>query len=428
MIQEFKKGKRKVLVQLGCGGGKSYIMAKMIERSKGEVLVLTHRRELKAQHEELFKRLDLKNVRIEMIITESLHLKEREKPCLILADEAHLSKSRTWEEVISYYDTFTIGFTATPCRLDNKPLGSIYESIVKGVSVKYLIDNKCLAPYEYYAPMSVDTDNIEKSYGDFKQTQLAELMTDNCIYSDVVKSYKTLADGKKTIAYCVSVKHAHEMADLFNKNGYPSIAISAGTKNRQQIMDDFRDNKYLILFNVGLISEGISINDVECCLLLRPTMSLALYIQQAMRCMRYMEGKTAIILDCVGNYTRNPLPDADIDWSLETPVRTRKFDDKGNFTIRTCPNCFSVFKTADKCPYCNSEYPLHEREIKMKEEIELQRIAEENVKRMEGEKRKLRKEVGMARTYQDLVRIQKTRNYKYGWVIKQMQLKGIKRN
>ena len=424
MLQSFKEGRKKVLVQLGCGGGKSYIMAKMIQNARGNVLVLTHRKELKAQHEELFKSLGLSNVRVAMIITESLNLSD-EKPCMILADEAHLSKSKSWEKVIEHYDTYTIGFTATPCRLDNKPLGDIYEDIIKGITVKELIQRGCLSPYEYYAPMSVDTDNIDISMGDFKNTQLSELMTNNYIYSDVIKSWQRFAEHKKTIAYCVSVKHANEMAELFNRNGYTAVAISAKTKNRLQIMDEFKNGKYEILFNVGLISEGISINDVECCLLLRPTMSLALYIQQSMRCMRYMPNKTAIIIDCVGNYTRNPLPDADIDWSLDKPVKHKRYNESGNFTIRTCPNCFSVFKTADKCPYCNSEYPLHEREIKKKEEIELTRITEQNVKRMEEEKKKLRMEIGRARTYEDLVAIQRKRGYAKGWIFKMMQIKKI---
>ena len=144
----FRNGKKRVLVTVGCGGGKSYIFAKMADQAKGNVLVLTHRQELKEQTSKLFADNGI-NARVEMILTEANRLGECAKPALIITDEAHLSRSNSWMKVLDYYDTYTVGFTATPIRLDGKPLGDIYEELVTGVSVKWLIDNKRLAPYEY---------------------------------------------------------------------------------------------------------------------------------------------------------------------------------------------------------------------------------------------------------------------------------------
>lgn len=413
-VDAFRQGNKRVLVTVGCGAGKSYIFAKMAERTKGPVLVLTHRRELLDQTGRLFQEHGI-NARVEMVLTEANRLGEHERPALIITDEAHLSRSNSWMKVLDYYDTHTVGFTATPVRLDGKPLGDIYSALVTGVSVRWLIDNHRLAPYEYYAPTVVETDGLRVQAGDYVIKDLEQLMSDRAIYSDVLKSWERLAKGQKTIAYCVSVKHAQETAKMFTDAGYPAVEIDGSTppKKRLQIMDDFRNGKIMVLCNVGIISEGVSIDDVTCCLLLRPTESHALYWQQAMRCMRYQPGKTAIIVDCVGNYTRNPLPDAEVAWSLTESVRKKpKINDEGDFVIRTCPKCYKVFKTAPVCPYCGTEYPLHPREIKAHQDIELARITAEEAERVAEAKKKSRQEQGRAATFEELIKLGKQRGYK----------------
>ena len=410
----FRSGKKRVLVTVGCGGGKSYIFAKMAEQAKGSVLVLTHRQELKEQTGRLLADNGI-NARVEMILTEANRLGQYEKPSLIITDEAHLSRSNSWMKVLDYYNTYTVGFTATPIRLDGKPLGDIYDELVTGVSVRWLIDNKCLAPYEYYAPTAVETDGLRVQMGDYVIKDLEQLMSDRAIYSDVLKSWEKLAQGQKTIAYCVSVKHAKETAEMFSKAGYPAVEIDGSTppKIRSRIMQDFRDGKIMVLCNVGIISEGVSIDDVSCCLLLRPTESHALYWQQAMRCMRYQEGKTATIMDCVGNYTRNPLPDADVQWSLTESMRKKpKINPEGDFYIRTCEKCYKVFKTAHVCPYCGAEYPLTPREIKAHKDIELARITAEEAVKAELERKKARMEQGRAQSFEELLAIGRAKGYK----------------
>lgn len=395
------------------------MFAKMVaDATRSEVLILTHRAELKAQHEALLKGLGLKGWRVAMVMTEANRLGKYKKPGLIVADEAHLSMANSWQKVIEYYDTYTIGLTATPVRLDGRALGDVFQDIVTGITVKELIAAGRLAPYEYYAPFTVDSETVSVARGDYVLKELDQLMNDRAIYSNALESWKKLAYGKKTIAYCVSVKHAEKVAETFNSAGIKAMAVSGNTKNREQIMQDFRDGKFTVLCNVGIVSEGISIDDVCCCLLLRPTESTALHIQQSQRCMRYMEGKKAIIIDCVGNYTRHGLPDDDHDWSLTKSVSKRKqLDEAGNLYIRMCSECYMTFKTADVCPFCGSQYPLHPREVKAKEEIELARITAEEMAAVEAAKKKARQQTGMARTFPELVALGKQRGYKNpaGW-------------
>lgn len=410
----FRHGAKRVLVCVGCGAGKSYIFAEMARQAKGDVLVLTHRRELLEQTGRLFRDLGI-SARIEMILTEANHLGQYPKPALIITDEAHLSRSSSWMKVLDYYDTYTVGFTATPIRLDGKPLGDIYDALVTGVSVRWLIENHRLAPYEYYAPTAVETDDLKVQCGDYIIKDLESLMIDRAIYSDVLRSWERIAKGEKTIAYCVSVKHAKETAELFSAAGYPAVEIDGGTppKRRAEIMQDFRDGKITMLCNVGIISEGVSIDDVTCCLLLRPTESRALYWQQGMRSMRHQPDKVAKIIDCVGNYTRNPLFDADVEWSLTESVKKKpKFNEEGDFFIRSCPKCFMVFKTAPVCPYCGAEYPLHPREIEAHENIELARITAAEAEEAERKRKEARQQQGRAQTFPELLEIGKARGYK----------------
>ena len=430
-VEAFKNGYHRPLIVAPCGAGKSYMFAEMIRRTKGEVLVLTHRQELKQQHEQLLRDLGITNARVSMILTEANRLGSHPTPSLIVADEAHLSRSNSWVKVIEYYDTYTVGFTATPVRLDGKPLGDIYGCLIEGVDVKWLIEHQRLAPYEYYAPTLVDTSNLRVVGGDYVISELEQLMSERAIYGNVIEHYRKFAKGERAIVYCVSVKHAERTCESFNNAGIRASFLCAKTpqKERAKIMDDFRNGLITILVNVGIISEGISIDEVSCCMLLRPTESVALGIQQMMRCMRYMPGKKAKIIDFVGNYTRVGLPDEDRKWSLDKPTPKKKLtDENGNFYIRCCPNCFLTFDgTVSLCPYCGCAYPMHPREIKAHEDIELKRITEEEAKKVEQVKKAARVEQGRAQTFEELVKLGRSRGYKNPAFWASQVLRGRKR-
>ncbi len=429
-VEAFKQGFHKPLIVAPCGAGKSYMFAEMIRKTNGEALVLTHRQELKQQHEELFRELGISNARVAMILTEANRLGKYDTPALIVADEAHLSRSNSWMKVIKHYNTWTVGFTATPVRLDGKPLGDIFDNLIEGVDVKWLIKNKHLAPYEYYAPTLVETDGLRKVAGDYVVSDLEKLMNERAIYGNVIEAYRRFAPGERAIAYCVSVEHARRTAETFNSVGIRAEALSAGTppKQRKKVMDDFRNGLITVLCNVGIISEGVSIDEVTCCMLLRPTESVALGIQQMMRCMRYLPGKTAKIIDFVANYTRVGLPDDEREWSLGEPLKRKKqINENGDFYIRSCSECFMTFKTAPVCPFCGTTYSLTEREIKAHESIELQRISAEEAKKLEEKKKELRREQGRAQTFEQLVQLGKDRGYKNPVYYARMVMQGRRR-
>lgn len=415
----FMKGNRRVLIVAPCGAGKSYLFLKMCESAvnKGNrVLILVHRKELAEQHKQLLEEFNLNTdmIRVALFWSEENRLGEYEKPNLIITDEAH-NLPVTLRKVLDYYDCRVVGFSATPCRLSGEPMGMVYDDMVVGISVKELIRQKRLAPFDYYSVPVADLSRLSVQNGDYSMSEAEPLLMKSAIYGDAIKAYQKYAEGKKTIIYCASIKHSTEVAEAFRNAGYKAVHMDSNTpkKERDEIMAKFRSGEIQILCNVLLIVEGISVPDCECCILLRPTLSTTIFIQSAMRCMRYKEHKRAVIIDCVANYLRLGMPDDDREWSLNEPVKPkRETDSEGNFYIRTCDNCFRIFKTAEVCPYCGHVYKLKPREIKAHEEIELKRIEAQEAEKAERERKKARQEQGKAQSFEELLAIGKARGYK----------------
>lgn len=387
---EWKKGYKRTLIQLPCGAGKTVVFAEISARSQQRgktILFLVHRQELLKQTIDTFSRFNIPmdSIVIDMVGKVSNNLDNYPQPDLIVFDEAHFSMARTWKKIIERFpDVYICGLTATPCRLDGKPLGEIYETLIEGITANELIHKGYLSQYRYYAPVLVDLSKLDKKGSDYNMDKATEMLCERAIFGDVIKHYKNYADGLQTICYCTSIKHSEEMAQAFCDGGISAKHFDGNTpkSERQQIIEDFRKKKIQILCNVDLISVGFDCPDCHCCILLRPTMSTALYIQQACRALRPAENKTAIILDCVNNYERFGLPTDDRQWSLDTKIKQKsKYDEDGMLKIRTCGYCFGTYEGHFKnCPYCGTERKLTSREIKNIEEAELKEIKQNQEK------------------------------------------------
>ena len=430
--EAFRNGAKGVCCTLPCRSGKSFIMAEMIERAKGKVLVLAHRHTLIDQHKELLSSLGVltDKVRVESVFTEANRL-DQHKPSdvdLIIIDEAHLSEATSYRKVCEYYDCKRVLFTATPSRLDGKPL-TLADTLVTGITASELIERGAISEYDYYAPdLGIDTDSIDVVAGEYNNGQLTDLMCQAAIYGDVLKYYRLLGENRQAIAYCTSVKHARQTADMFNENGIAAVSIDGGMplKERNHKMDLFRSGKAQILCNCNLISEGVTLPNASVGLLLRPTCSLPLFIQQSCRVLTPVEGKRAVIIDFVNNCQRFGLPTEDREWSLSEPITKRKqFNEDGSLSIRQCEKCFRCFKTAPVCPYCGHRYEVKGRELKSIQGVELKRIESVDREIEEHRKRLARIEVGQARTIAELQRIAKERGYASGWVWQMARIKHI---
>lgn len=313
----YRKGYKAPCIVLPCGGGKSVItaeIAKQTTRKENNVLFLIHRRELRDQIIRTFSKwgVDMSLCDVMMVQTAARRADKLRPPALVITDENHHCLASSYKAI---YEEFPkarfVGVTATPVRLNGDGLGDVNDVLIQGVSAKWLIENNFLAPYDYYAPSVSDLTGIKISHGEYAAGDIEKLLAKNTVFGDVIGYYKKLAAGKQAVCYCASIRHSEEMAAAFRKAGVEAAHIDGTTPlaERGKIIDDFRRGALDILCNVDLISEGFDIPDCECAILLRPTKSLTLYIQQSMRCMRYKPGKRAVIIDHVGNYARFGMPD-----------------------------------------------------------------------------------------------------------------------
>lgn len=367
LFEAYKSGFKAPCVVLPCGGGKSVITAEIARRvtAKGKtVLFLVHRKELCEQIEDTFTRwgVDMSLCRIMMVQTMTRRLGKYSAPDFIITDENHHSRTRTYRRIYDYFpDVPRVGVTATPKRTDGKGLKDVNDILIEGVTAKWLIENQYLSPYRYFAP-GIIMPKFHVRHGDFDAKEVNRFFEDNIttIYGDAVKHYRRLVDGKQAICYLPGVEVSRSIAEKFTADGIVAAHIDGKTPKaeRSAIIEKFRRGEIKILCNVDIISEGFDVPDCECAILLRPTKSLILYIQQSMRCMRYKEGKTAIIIDHVNNVRLHGFPDAEREWSLEDEEKP-----KGEVPVKTCPECFACVPIqVEKCPHCGFAFEIEKKE------------------------------------------------------------------
>ena len=416
-------GHRSIVAVLGCGGGKSVIQASIAKGAtdKGNrVLFLVHRRELCEQITRTFTQcgVDMSLCDVSMVQTVCRRLERLPDYQLIITDECHHSLAKTYRKIYEKYDCIRLGFTATPCRLGSGGLGEVYSDLVTSVSTQWLIEHHYLAPYRYYSVKLADTSGLHTRAGEYVQGEVAELMQRNAIYGDTVKQWERLAMDKKTIVYCASVEASRKTAESFRTAGYQAYSLDGTSEldERQSVMERFRNGDIKILCNAELFGEGLDVPDCECTVLLRPTQSLTLYIQQSMRSMRYMPDKTAIIIDHVGNCYLHGLPDDDRTWTLE-----QKSKQENMVKIRECPKCFSVHPpTMEKCPYCGY-HAVKEVQRKDKQTIEVDLV---EMKRKDDIKNTRLCDADL-QTWAEVVEFQKLHGYKFAWCVRYAVNHGI---
>jgi superfamily II DNA or RNA helicase len=261
-----------------------------------------------------------------------------------------------------------------------------------------------LTPVKIYAPPQVaDLSGIRTRAGDYANDQAAAVMTRPTVTGDAITHYQRIAAGQPAIAFCCNVKHATSVCDAFNAAGISAASLLGNTTDRDALVARFAAGELQVLVTVDVVSEGFDCPGAAVAILLRPTQSEGLYLQQVGRVLRPAPGKAAaIILDHVGNVHRHGFPDDHRDWSLDD---ARQRTGKGGPPapcIRTCEACFAAFAPAPQCPVCGTPSKLNTRELKQ-QAGELQELAREAVARSR------RRDQAQARTLQELIHIGQAR-------------------
>ncbi|MCZ3845767.1 DEAD/DEAH box helicase [Lactobacillus crispatus] len=425
-------GNQGVLIVSPPGSGKSVVIseiAKLTVKKGGHVLFFVHRQELVKQIKDSFKQqgVDLNHCTILTVGKVANRLNILAKPDLIIVDESQHSRAKTYQKIFNYYsDVPRLGFTGSPWRLSGKGFKDIYSAMIEGPTTKWLIEHHKLAPFTVYGYQLGDKNLLKKSStGDYTSKSMDDF-TKSIIHGDIVKSWLKFAKDRKTIIYCHSTSFSKIVAQEFRNAGINALHADAKTPSneRNKIMDSFKQGQIKILCNVDLVSEGFNVPDCSCVVLLRPTESLVVYLQQSMRAMRYQPNKHAIIIDQVGNFERFGLPDTDYKWTLEDREKHPRKDSGSTegLQIKTCPDCFAVIKAeCVKCPICGHDFSIEIRKIKQKKDQELRAIKAEKFHIDLIAKKK----VSELTSFKELTMYAKAKHYKNGWAWHMAKRKGF---
>lgn len=425
-------GNQGVLIVSPPGSGKSVVIseiARLTVKKSGHVLFFVHRQELVKQIKESFRQqgVDLNYCTIMTVGKVANRLKMLPKPNLIIVDESQHSRAKTYRKIFDYYsDVPRLGFTGSPWRLSGKGFKDIYSAMVQGPTTKWLIEHHKLAPFTVYGYQLGDKNVLKhSSTGDYTKQSMDDF-THSIIHGDIVKSWLKFAKDRKTIIYCHSTSFSKEVAQAFRDAGINAVHADAKTPQtkRDKIMKAFKNGEIKVLCNVDLVSEGFNVPDCSCVVLLRPTESLVIYLQQSMRAMRYQKGKHAVIIDQVGNFERFGLPDADRKWTLEDRSKHPQRDGQtvDGTAIKTCPECFGVIRAElITCPLCGHDFSAEIRKIKQKKDQELRAIKAEKFHIDLIAKKK----VSELTSFKELTMYAKAKHYKNGWAWHMAKRKGF---
>ena len=425
----FRDGARAPLLVMPTGAGKTIVMAEIMrtlaDRGRS-ALVLVHRRELIAQTSHKLQLAGVDHgiiaagipgasapIQIASVQTLARRLERVTTiPDLILIDEAHHATAGSWSAVLAHWpDAFRLGVTATPARLDGRGLSAIFDRLVHGPSAADLMFLDHLVSARVYAPTPrADLSGMRRRAGDYATNDAASRMDRPTVTGDAIDHYQRLAGNQRAIVFCCTVQHAEHVAASFLAAGIPAATLLGQSRDRDRIVADFAAGDLQVLVTVDVVSEGFDIPAAGCAILLRPTASLGLYLQQVGRVLRPAEGKTAaIVLDHVGNVHRHGFPDDTRNWTLEDGIRRGRGSSQAAPSVRTCPQCFAAFKPAPLCPVCGAACGPSPRELKQVEG-ELQELKREGIRQRVAERKK-------ARTFEDLIKVGIARGMKNpaGW-------------
>jgi len=346
-------------------------------------------------------------------------------PSMIVWDESHHLAATNWMSLKSQFaSSYHIGLTATPMRLDGRGLGNYFSTMVKGPSVRWLIDNKYLAPYKLYAPAGIDVTGVHSRMGDFSRDELAAAADRPSITGCAVEHYKKLCPTARACVFACSIEHSRHIVAQFEAAGIPSAHVDGETdpQMRDMILQRFSEGSIRVVSNVELFGEGFDLPSMDAVILMRPTQSLGLYLQQVGRCLRYSEGKTAYILDHAGNCARHGMPCEEREWELTTDKIKRSQSASELGSVKICPKCFAAqFSGSRTCKLCGGVFPVEARKVDEKKG---------DLVEVKAAQRAVRVAQGRCQTMEELVAEGRRRGMKnaHGWAYNVMQARKNKRS
>lgn len=321
-IEGFSRG----LVVLATGMGKTWLAAFDVKQFRAKrVLFVAHREEILLQAKRTFARLlDLKTGLLNagkkhydaqclfasvQTISKSQHLSQFCSTHFdyIIIDEFHHASSKVYQSVLNHFNPkFLLGLTATPERSDQADILNLCDNnLVYECNLIEGIESECLVPFEYHGiwDESVDYKEIPWRNGKFDPNELSNQFATNQRAKHAFKHWTKLAK-KQTLAFCISTSHADFMSQAFNGLGIRSLSVHSKSEiRRNEALTLLETGEIQVLFCVDLFNEGTDLPSIDTVMMLRPSESKIIFLQQLGRGLRTHEGKShLVVMDFIGNH------------------------------------------------------------------------------------------------------------------------------
>ena len=376
------------------GSGKSILIAEIIRRSLKwwpgtRILMLTHQKELIEQDMDKLKKiapeLDMGVYSASLKSKDASHdvtfasiqsiCKNKDDKCnVVLVDECHLinnNESGNYRSYLGMLNCRVIGFTATPYRLGQGMIvgdDTIFDHYIETIGILDMQKRGYLSRLSSKTTATIlDVNGVGKLSGEFKQGELDRkvntLDTNEAVVEELSR-YITNEGIRHMIVFCTSVDHAYSIKSLLNEKGVPTVCVEGAMDKatREKAIEEFTSGKAVCATNVNVLSIGFDYPEIDCVVMLRPTLSTALYVQQAGRGLRIAPNKErCLLLDFAENVKRHgPIG------MLSAIPKGKTKEGSGVPPMKTCPECLELLlASASVCPTCGHVFPRHSREFRL---------------------------------------------------------------
>ena len=376
------------------GAGKTIMLSALVgKRYKNgkKVLVMQHRDELVDQNKSKFERLNpyittsIVNGTVKdwkggtvfsmvQTISRDNNLKDRPAFDMVVIDESHHAAADTYLKVIDAVkednpDAEIVGFTATPNRGDGKGLRKVFNNCSHQIDITTLIREGFLVPPKSYVidcGVNDSLRNVAISGNDFNMEQVESIMNRKVINQRVVEEYINHAEGRKTVVFCSTIKHAEDLLEEFTDQDINAKLVTGDTPkaDRAQILHDLAHGNVEVVVNVSVLTEGFDAPPVSCIILTRPCSQKATMVQMIGRGLRTIDPEefpNLVKRDCIVlDFGTSVLTHGSLEDSVSLDDK-----EKGEAPLKQCPECEAVVPMGSKiCPICEHIFDSGEKEEK----------------------------------------------------------------
>jgi superfamily II DNA or RNA helicase len=373
MLDETRKAFRrskKIVLQAGCGAGKTIIACQIAKNAlaKGKtVLFIADRIVLCNQTSDVFMRygvthgvIQAQNARFDInqpcqiCSIQTLKMRGCPKSDVIIIDECHVLHDAHKEIMSENPESYILGLSASPYT---KGLGKYFDFHIQPVPVKKLIEKGYLVPFDIYGPTIADLTKLKVRAGEYTEESLSETFDKVDIIGDVVRLWKKLTPGRKTIVFGVNVAHIKHLSDQFNGAGISACQINAyqTETEREEALNGFIKGNTTVLCSVEVATKGFDCPEVDVAVLAVATKSMIKWTQTTGRAFRTYPGKKrATILDMGGNAERLGFPDDYEFFGLDDGNKKKAAERIRKEKIpKACPSCAFIKPVGVRtCPAC----------------------------------------------------------------------------